>query len=862
MINLLEILEKEFNLKSFRPGQREIIDSILLGEQVVAILPTGGGKSLCYQLPALISEKPSIVISPMISLMKDQVDKINLLKKNAAFINSSISQFEADKVLREIFDGKIKILYLSPEKITSPQFQRRLSEINWEYLFVDEAHCISEWGHNFRPSYRKIYEFTSNLQIRKVSAFTATATPEVRKDIVTQLHLDNPKIFVRGFERPNLSLHVIKTNRKKEELFKIFSSGERPGIVYCATRKETEETAEFLRLQGFSVNHYHAGLSSELRKLIQDDFISGKIEIITATNAFGMGIDKEDIRTVVHYNIPASIENYYQEIGRAGRDGKRAEIFLLYSKRDKAIHEYIISNSYPTFDEVKTIYNGIADYSRTALGSLYKGDIPLDRSFYNFFQIKDISKSKLENAISILSDSGYLKTSSPTVTNYSFRFLLSPPEIKTYITKIAKSEYAELLTVISKLYLTAPFKGETNINLNRVANSISSSFSKVRELLRELDVIGILTFNEPQEFKTIKLNTTRVRSEDLLIDFGKIEKLIENQLGKLSRMIDYAENGSCRMNFILDYFGENRNYKCGICDNCIPSNKGKDDSLNNFLSEIILRTIEKLDFPVPTDLLINALTGKSRSIKAMELPNYGVCKNYNKDELKLAIEFLESNNKIKIKGKEISRVEKEFSKDRKSAEQSFDYEKEVEAFKKLEKVRKDTAIKFNQSIMMICSDEFLRELVRKKPKDKFDFLSIKGANPRLWNKFGEEAIFALKNFRSTKSSAKKPFDEERKIPENLLRIKNFLSKGKSLYEIAEATNLPESVVSMQIESLLSYAPETDISSVIPSEKFQAVSTLVEEGIVNLKDLKSQLPEDFTYAEIRIVLAKAEPSLNF
>jgi ATP-dependent DNA helicase RecQ len=795
----------------------------------------------------------------MISLMKDQVDKLNSVKRRAAFINSTLTNYEAEKILREIAEDKIKLLYISPEKTDSPQFRRRLSEYKFEYLFVDEAHCISEWGHNFRPSYRKISEFAEALNLTKISAFTATATPEVRKDIVRQLKLSEPKIFVRGFSRPNLALKVITTNKKKEELLRIFSFNQTPAIVYCSTRKETEETAEFLRLHGYAVNHYHAGLSAELRKLIQDDFASGRLEVICATNAFGMGIDKENIRTIVHYNIPASIENYYQEIGRAGRDGKLSNIYLLYSKRDSSIHKYLISNSYPTYEEVKIVYTGIADYSRVALGSLYEGEIPLDKSFYKFFAAKDLSKSKVDNAISLLKQSGYLVTSSPSFSDYTIRSLLAPAEMKTYIQKIARKEYAEVLTAIAGLYLSAPFSSETKINLNKIAHTINSTFSKVRDNLRELDVIGIVAFNEPEEFMTVRLKTTRVRSDELNIDFTKTEDLIENQLKKLEQMVDYALTKDCRMSFILNYFGEENELNCGICDNCSQPDKEaeENEAVNNYLSEIILNTLKDFGEEIKSELLINALTGKSRAIKAREIPNYGSCKNYSNEELKSAIDFLNDSGKVSIFNGNISinEVESlELSKEANKEQSNRDYEKDLELFGKLSKVRSDAAKKFNQPPYMICKDELLREVVRKMPRDKFDFLSISGANMRVWNKIGEDVIQTIKNFNEL--NQRKPTESKvNKIPENLLTVRTLLERKYSLEEISKAAKLPESVVSMQIESLLAYVPETEINGVVSDETLELINKVISDGFIDLKEIKSRLPQSITYAEIRIALAK-------
>ena len=328
----LQALKKYFNYDSYRLGQLEIIEDIVSGSNVLAVLPTGAGKSICYQIPALISDNYSIVISPLIALMKDQVDSLNRTSEIAAFINSTQSFYETEKVLQDIHFGKIKIVYVAPERLENPEFAARLKNLNPQYLFIDEAHCISEWGHNFRPSYTKLKDFIEFTGIKKISAFTATATPEVVKDIVKQLGLKNAKVTIKGFERENLFVNVEITKRKKERCLELVHQFKTPAIIYTSSRKKAEELAEYLKLNKIKCEFYHAGLDPIIRKKIQEDFIEDRLPLIIATNAFGMGIDKKDIRLVIHFNSTGSIENYYQEIGRAGRDGKNSHTFLLYDE--------------------------------------------------------------------------------------------------------------------------------------------------------------------------------------------------------------------------------------------------------------------------------------------------------------------------------------------------------------------------------------------------------------------------------------------------------------------------------------------------------------------------------------------------
>lgn len=347
MDRALDILKQYYGYSSFRDGQEEIIREILNGNDVLTIMPTGGGKSICYQVPALILDGITLVISPLISLMKDQVDNINNLGINSAYINSSLSNVEINNILDEAARNEIKILYVAPERLESQAFLELISSINISMVAIDEAHCVSQWGHDFRSSYRRISRVISILRNRPiVTAFTATATSEVREDIIKLLELNNPKVFISGFDRKNIKITIEKgVNKKNYILDYINNNRNESGIIYASTRKEVDSLYELLTSKGLQVEKYHAGLSDEYRKEAQESFIYDKCNIIIATNAFGMGIDKSNVRYVIHYNMPKNIEGYYQEIGRAGRDGEESECIMLFSPGDVQTQKYIIETA-------------------------------------------------------------------------------------------------------------------------------------------------------------------------------------------------------------------------------------------------------------------------------------------------------------------------------------------------------------------------------------------------------------------------------------------------------------------------------------------------------------------------------------
>ena len=865
----LQALQKYFGYKSFRIGQKDIIDAILQGNNVLAVLPTGAGKSICYQIPSLVSEHFSIVISPLIALMKDQVDSLNEPSENndnlAAFINSTMNFYETEDVLQNISYGKIKILYVAPERLENIAFADRIKKLNPSYLFVDEAHCISEWGHNFRPSYRKILDFIDYTGIKNISAFTATATPEVIQDIIVQLNLKSPKVFVKGFERDNLNLNLVITKKKKEKCFELITRYKTPAIIYTSSRRSAEEVSEYLTFKRISCSYYHAGLAHEERKKIQEDFLNDKTPIIAATNAFGMGIDKKDIRLIIHFNIPGSIENYYQEIGRAGRDGKESFVFLIYDDSDINIHNYFLSNSHPDKRTIHGVYNAICDYNKIAEGIQPDSEIAINPEYISAYVKKNINKGLLYSTLKILESAGYLRTISEFENKNSFRFISDKAKLKELVKNSSNKNLKEAVLLLLRLYGSSIFSNEVQLYLPDLASRTGMQESDFDESLIILDNLGFGKYTKPLSKNSIILTSPRVNADRLKIDYKKLNESYLNLQKKIDKMVGYVFTNECRFKYILNYFGENvENYSCNKCDNCLDEKSITSES-TEYLKELILRTIHKTG-PVSDSVLVSILKGSAKPDKYHKLETFGTCSNFHRNDLKSVIQILLSGSLIKRKASNSKKFEldeaglnylKKINVIETSETSIEDYESDIELFNILKEIRKKASKKFMQTGYLICPDEVLREIVNQKPLSENEILSIKGFNNRMYNKIGKEFLEGIQNFKQKNGNETDLLQrkENKEIPQNINETYVLLKKGYPLNSIASLRNLSEAVISMQIETIIEYEPGINITNLVSEEDINVINSEIEKGFADLKDLKKRLPENISYPLIRIAVAK-------
>ncbi len=869
MTELSIALKEYFGFDSFRDGQVEIIKSILSGRQVLAVMPTGGGKSLCYQLPALITPGFSIVVSPLIALMKDQVDNLNSRAVQAAFINSTMDFREIDYILNETAYGRYKLLYVAPERLENALFVKRIRELAPGFLFIDEAHCISEWGHNFRPSYLKIKEFIEYCGIKKVSAFTATATPEVRKDIIKQLKFADPDVYVRGFERPNIALSVIETDKKEKILAQLLASNNGVTIIYVSSRKTAEAVSQFLTSRKVKNRYYHAGLPNIERKRIQDDFVAGKYNIIVATNAFGMGIDKKDVRTVIHYNIPGSIESFYQEYGRAGRDGLESKGYLLYDKKDVKIHHYFISNSYPDKTIIRDLYEAVCDAASIAVGDKPQNPFSVNPDYISLMLGKEIPSGMINSSLRILEDAGYLRLSYNYTGKSFILFLISPDNLKNYLIHLPDGLKKDFLIYILRSFGAEPFGYKVRIDTEKIASELGAPVHELSSLLEDLSRSGIISFTQINSNETVMLAQPRVKKERLELDLKKVNDGYLNAHSKLSMMESYVFTSGCRAEYILRYFGENLDsYRCGKCDRCTGGSQASQLVIDYIKKEILL-SLFLADKGLNEKLLMGLLKGTTKSEKLTELSTLGSCRNYTYSEIKSVLIELKNKKltgfhpadpeKIILLNSGLEYLEKNnfISKE---AESAPEYETDLELFHKLRIIRDSAASKFSQPNYIVCNDDILKEISAVKPETREALLTINGFNERMFNKIGAQVLELVTTGSVAASSILAGSKGE--IPLNLKETYKLVKDGYKLSDIAKLMNLNEAIVSMHIETLIKFDSGINAAALIGEERFESIEACYNDGKTTMKELKNALPQTYGYPEIRIFLAVKKKAINF
>jgi ATP-dependent DNA helicase RecQ len=618
-----KILTEYWGYTRFRPMQEEIIDSVLQGKDTLALLATGGGKSLTFQIPGMIKPGCCLVITPLISLMKDQADRLKKLGIFAKALYTGMFHDEIEAVLSEAIHGKLKFLYVSPERLMSSSFQYALAKINVNLIAVDEAHCISQWGYNFRPTYLKIAEIRKYFAGIPILALTATATPQVVDDIMEKLSFRGNNVLRSTFERKNLAFHVISENDKTARLIQLLAAEKGSSIVYVRNRRKTRALSEILTQNNISASFYHAGLDQKTRLDRQNYWTMGKIRVLVATNAFGMGIDKSDVRQVIHYDLPDCLESYYQEAGRAGRDGRPATASLLFNNQDIGHAKKQLVESFPELETIRNIYNAMGNYFQIPEGS------GQDRGFD--FKITDFSNQygfgliTLYSAIKLMEKEGYLAFDESSGRYSKLILRLSNEDMYRFMVEHERFEI--LLKEIMRSY-GGIFNDYVAIDEKLVAKRAEMPVEDVYKALKYLSQTKIVNYLPLKTSPQIFFNTVRLPKENIGFSQGNYQNLKNAAAKRLDALIDYlVNNQECRSMQLLRYFGETGGKRCGVCDVCASLNKME---------------ITELEFETVRGRIKDLLTEKPRQLNEL-VP---LIKDYDEKKVISVIQWLSDNRQI------------------------------------------------------------------------------------------------------------------------------------------------------------------------------------------------------------------------
>lgn len=586
-----QILKKYYGYSSFRPLQLDIIQSVFDGNDTLALMPTGGGKSITFQVPALAKGGTCIVISPLIALMKDQVENLKKKGISAIAIHSGLTKREIDIALDNVAYGDVKFLYLSPERVGTPLFVERLSKMTISMVAVDESHCISQWGYDFRPSYLEIAKLRDRLPEVPILAVTATATPEVANDICAKLSFKNEKRFQSSFTRPNLAYVVRSCDDKEQQLLKIANSVKGSGVVYVRNRNKTKEIATMLTKAGISADYYHAGISTEMRNLKQDRWIRDQVRIIVATNAFGMGIDKPNVRFVVHMDVPDCVEAYFQEAGRGGRDLKKAYAVMLFSQSDEKMARERLEKSFPPIDELKRIYNALYSFYNIPYGG-GKGQV-YDFNLMEFCSHYKLSTLLVYNAVQLFKSEGYLEVTDELDNPSRAMFTVSREDL--YKVQVSRKELDAITKLLLRTY-TGLFSNYVNIDEGYLAKVSGVTHQVVYELLKQLSKANVISYIPRKKTPLIIFIEERLDDKNIRFSPENYKHRKERYLQRLDAMLEYCNKKSCRNQQLLAYFGEQTTSRCGVCDVCLEKTEL---DIPNFehqaIKEKIVELLEKED---------------------------------------------------------------------------------------------------------------------------------------------------------------------------------------------------------------------------------------------------------------------------
>lgn len=867
---LYSALKEYFGFDEFRDSQKDIVKDVLKGNNILTVMPTGGGKSLCYQLPSLFFNGTAIVISPLIALMKDQVDKLKQRNFPAEFINSSISFKQINKRFHEAAEGKYKLLYVAPERLESKDFRELLKKINISFLAIDEAHCISEWGHDFRPAYRSIVESFADLKDINTIALTATATPEVQDDIIYSLELEDTKRYVTGFNRDNLSYITIESNDKIKplaEILKIEKTGS--NIIYCGTRKRVEMFANALKKEKIDAIPYHAGFPEKYRKYAQEEFLTGKVRNIVSTNAFGMGIDKPDVRNVIHLDLVQTLEAYYQEAGRAGRDNKPSRCTLIFTPADRSLQEFFIESTYPPLNDIKEVYETIYDINNVAIGK--KSSSPVLYSEHQVANLAGVSSYAVRPIFNFFERNKILRKGQGN-GSAKIHFTATKERIKEYFENIDENRRNILEALLRHINADA-FNHKIEFSLNHFLKKYMIRTDNLQNAIESFEYARILDFEMPSTENGIILLQKRMPFSKLDIDFEKFYDRKKRAYEKLDKVIEYATTNQCKRNFILEYFHD-KSVKgvCGKCSSCLSMDikPTEANARNDFLQTNIIIAAALLDGICTNTLLIDFLLGKrSKNINEYGIAGKGVfgsCKEYTELEISTEIDnavfdgLLQRTKETYItlsateKGVKKIGIKPKPLEIKNKPEHTEESEK---LYQQLKELRLKIAKSKNIQPRSITTDKTLRLIAIKKPQDTKSLLEVKGVGKAFAGKYGDRFLKCINGLDKTSYSAK---TEEDDLVNKVVKL---VKTGKDIPDIAKALSISKGAVAKALQDAIEKGYEIDKSMFFMKSEYATVyKTVKKNPRAALSDIRANSNIDMEYYLLRVAVAFARKDLGF
>lgn len=866
------LLSQHFGYEQFRTGQEEIIRSITEGHDTLVVMPTGGGKSLCYQIPALLRQGTALVVSPLIALMKDQVEQLQKARISASYINSSMSPSAIKQTIQEARQGAYSLLYLAPERLESRSFVEQLGAIPLSMLAVDEAHCVSEWGHDFRPSYMAIPSVFDHIARVPIIALTATATPEVQFDILKNVGLTAPKSFIRGFDRPNLSYKTEECKNKSQRIIDILDETESGStIVYCGSRKRVEMfTTQIREYKKFALG-YHGGMEDTHREHAQEEFLSGSCRVLVATNAFGMGIDKSDVRNVIHCDLTQTLESYYQEAGRAGRDGKPSNCYMLYHPTDRKLMDFFLEATYPDKHDIELLYETIYDVQGIALGN--RSVAPLLMDSYQLSSRAGIRSIAVDAAVSLFERYGIVRRGGESGLA-TIQFTTSQDRVKEYAANIAADKQQVLIALLRSVgagALSAPMM----FDVREMLAKHDIAMDQFESAMRTFEYGRIVRYQPPGASGGLTLLLERMPFSRLPIDFPAFYERKERAIRKLDIVERYAVTTDCKRNFILQYFQEDDcRGSCGRCSSCMSTSPKKLPMLDRdgeFLRQAILsvcsETSGRFGVGVITDILIGNKSPKILRYGMYSMKSYGIACDFDTDEISIAIRQAQSDSIIEISADHfptVSMTSLGFAI-AKNLHPSFELKQttikiDTRFLEKLVHLRSELANIDKLSPETIVSDTALQRIAGTLPMNREELKAITEISDIFLTRYSSHFFAAIKQYigTDTENDDLKSSD----LPPTIKESVRLARQGMSFWQIVETRNIDPGTIAKHLETAIASTLILERETLIGEELYRQVRQyLIHNRRAVLRELREHCGSRYQMSELRIALAFARKELN-